>query len=364
MTRLLAPLLRAAALVLSLLLADARATHAQSSPVVDILLRARMALNDLRHSDADSLSQFVLDIFGSRMNREQRLDALSIAAAARYPEPILGATQHPERALDALRQLVRMDPDAKLRDELRWSGLDSLYVVARASTFAARMDAPRDIELSAGESAVVVSGMSTRPARWRVELTSIAGVAPAFSTTLESTVSPSVRLQVALDRGQPSIATGAYTLRVTALDAASLDSATWTFRAIVDAPPVVLDPLPDPIDPSRFRPEIAPKARTRGIVLGVALGAVTIAGVQALRGNDELASQSDLGSNGMIVGGSIAIGAVIAGFLDKGLPLPANAAANERLRSDHEVARRLVEAENSRRLAAFRANIAFEAPAP
>lgn len=347
----------AAALVLSAICAVAAAAQ---NPAVDVLLRARMALNDLRYTDADSLARFVLNVLGSRISGEQRVEALSIAAAARFPEPILGAEQYPDSALSALRQLIRIDPDTRLRDEVRWPGLDSLFQVARTTTFAARLSRPRDVVLGAGDQAVIVDGMSTRRATWTAELRPLAGGTPVYRTALEPTQAPQLRLRIELEGGRPSIPTGAYQLIVTVRDAASADSMAWSYRAVVDAAPVELVPLPGPIDPQLFRREMAPPARRRGIVLGVALGAISIAGVQALRGSGPLVDDGAALSTTTAVGAALAIGAAASGFLDKGTPIPGNAAFNERLRSDHEVARRLAESENAQRRAAFRATIEFQ----
>lgn len=336
------------------------APAAAQNPTVDVLVRARMALNDLRYIDADSLARFVLDVFGSRLSHEQRVEALSIAAAARFPEPILGAAQMPESALDALRQLVRIDPDIRLRDDIRWPGLDSLFRIARATTFAARLNPPRDVALGAGDQAVFADGMSTRRATWTAELLPLAGGAAVYRTDLDATQAPQLRIRVELNGGRPSIPTGAYQLRVIARDAESSDSMTWTYRAIVDAPAVELVPIPSTPDPTLFRAEIAPPARRRGIVLGVALGAISIAGVQALRGSGRLVESGAALSTSTAVGAVLAVAAGASGFLDKGTPIPGNVAYNARIRSDHEVAKRLAEAENAQRTAAFRTTIAFQ----
>ena len=153
-------------LVIAALVLAPRAMHAQSSPIVDLLLRARGALNDLHYGEADSLAQTVLAAFEARLNRDQRVEALSIGAAAMYPEPAGGGVQRPDSALSYLRRIVRADPAGRLRSDLSWPGLDSLFGIARQTTFAAgaRPQAENVLVGPRGES--VVEAFATRPARF------------------------------------------------------------------------------------------------------------------------------------------------------------------------------------------------------
>ena len=336
--------------------------RAQGSPLVDVLLRARIALNELRLREADSLATIALNTFAAQINRDQRVEALSISASARFPEPIEGVVQRPESALVALREIVRLDPEIRLRQDLSWRGLDSLLLVARATTFAPRVR-PRDaVTIVSGATVGVIDVAATRPARWRLQLSPASG-GPAISMdTLGPVTAGTMGVALRVTGGRPSLSGGLYRLSVVATDSATADSLRWTFEVSVEAPPLELVPAPPALDSATLLPEIAPPARLKSIVAGVLVGALTAVGTGALRGSTDLGSATDADSRAFVVGGAIAIGSIVAGFLDKGAALPANREANLRTGSQRVTAIQAAQAENARRATAYRVTLTVREP--
>lgn len=350
---------RAVLLALSLGGSSALAS-AQRSPLVDHLIQARTALNELRFAEADSLAMFALRIFASVINRDQRTEALAIAASARFPDLIEGAVQYPDSALIALRELVRLDPDMRLREDVSWSGLDSLMNVARATTFAPRVRPRGEATFGIGSSGLVAEGTSTRSARWRVELLPLAGGASLWSDTLSARLSASMAIRVTIADGQPSLVSGDFSLRIVALDGESSDSTVWTYPANVSAPKLELLPIPPPMDSTTLLPEISAPAHGRGIFVGIVVAALTAVGTGALRGTSPLGDAVDADGRAMVIGGVLAVGSIAAGFLDKGTLILGNQLANTRVGLDHATAVQAARVENQRRLNEYRVTISIQ----
>jgi hypothetical protein len=120
----------ASALALSAPL-SAQTQQSSGSPVTDMMIRGRNALNDLRYHEADSLARRVLSL-GTLLSRQQQVDALQLIAAASYPDE--AAEQHTDSAIAVIRQLVALGATQGIPREMSHPGLDSLFsFVARAA---------------------------------------------------------------------------------------------------------------------------------------------------------------------------------------------------------------------------------------
>lgn len=349
------PRLPALALAGALMLAGPRTLRAQGSPIVDLLLRARVALNDLHYAQADSLAVAVLMGFGDRLSRDQRLEALSVVAASFFPEPAGGGTQRPESALVYLVQIVRLDPaNGRVRSDLSWPGLDSLFGVARQTTFAAGARPQDQNVLTGHEGEATVEVFATRPARFRLSLTPAAGGSAVITDGAGPSDRALLRLRSFSD-DRPVLVNGEYVLAVTATDTATGDSVVLTYPAAVAAPALDFLPVARALDSAQLRPEMAAPAHARGVIAGLLLGGGAVLAA-TLKGPAPLSSASG-DSRGYAVGAALALGALIGGLLDRGQALPVNAAANQRLRAQFEEAVRTARAENQRRLVAYRVTI-------
>ena len=110
---------------------SAQSQQSSGSPVTEMMIRGRNALNDLKYHEADSLARRVLAL-GTLLSRQQQIDALQLVAAASYPDE--AAEQHTDSAIAVIRQLVGLDATQGIPRELSHPALDSLFAfVARAA---------------------------------------------------------------------------------------------------------------------------------------------------------------------------------------------------------------------------------------
>ena len=323
--------------------------HGQASPIMDLLLRARVALNDLHYGEADSLATTVLGAFDARLSSAQRIQVYAIRAAAAYPDPAGGGTQRADDATGFLRQLIRLDPSAtQVPADLSWPGLDSLFRRTRGATFAAGVQPESTYTLVGPSDEARLESFATRPARARLTLANAAG---ATLWTDSGGPAERVTLRVRGFAGATPLASGDYRLTVVMHDSLSGDSVMLRFPVTVEAQP--LDLLPTPrFDSAQLRPEVTSPARARGLVAGLLLGGGAAAAA-LVRGPAPLSTVS---ADGTAYGVAVvmALGAIVAGRMDHGRPIPENAAANVRLRASFAQSLQQADAENRRRVAALR----------
>ena len=113
-------------LAVTLLLASTSlaAQEQQGSPVVDMMIRGRNALNDLRYAEADSIARRILAL-GNLVSKQQQIEALQLRTAAAYPDE--QGAQNQEAALQLIRQIVELGATQGIPREMSWPGLDSLF---------------------------------------------------------------------------------------------------------------------------------------------------------------------------------------------------------------------------------------------
>jgi hypothetical protein len=334
--------------------------RAQTSPIVDLMVRARAALNDLHYAEADSLAATVLVAFADRLNHDQRIEALGIRAASLYPDTAGGGVQHADSAIAYLALMVRTDPTmVRMRSDLSWTGLDSLFTVARARTFAFAATPLPEYELTGPDASGPVEVESTRPARVSLWLLPSGG-APVLMDTAAAAPHASLRLRGFVQL-QP-LAIGSYSIAVLARDTASQDSLVEHFTLVVAGQPLQLLPVPRSLDSSQLKREIAPPARARGIVAGLLLGGGAIAAA-TIKGSAPLSTASSDG-RGYVIGVGLAAGALVGGLMDKGQRLPENVAANARLRAAFAQSVKQAHDENQRRIAAYHMTLTMQGDNP
>lgn len=110
---------------------SAQTQQSAGSPVTDMMIRGRNALNDLKYHEADSLARRVLAL-GTLLSRQQQVDALQLVVAASYPDE--AAEQHTDSAISVIRQLVGLGATEGIPRDMSHPALDSLFsFVARAA---------------------------------------------------------------------------------------------------------------------------------------------------------------------------------------------------------------------------------------
>lgn len=333
-----------------------QAASAQGSPLADLLASARASLNDLNSPRADSLAQMALRVYVDALTPEQRIEALMISAAARYPEPYEGSEQYPDSAMRALRQIVRLSAEYRPRPDITWSGLDSLLAEARASTFAPRLREVGSVELRPDSAVTLADGVSSLRARWSWVLRAASDSSAADSGSTGPATDAAIAVVLRLDGERVSIPTGLYHLEVSAEDERNAEVLTWRLPVEVEAQPLVFRALPPPLEAAELLREFAPPARAKGIAVGLLAAGVTVLGSSVLRQSSDVGAAVSADGRAVAVGAAIAIGAGIAGYLDRGTDLPANRAANARRQQAREQALRRAVAENEALVMAYRAS--------
>ena len=329
------------------------------SPIQELLGQAHAALNDLRYAEAITLTQAVLSMQGLR--RSDRIDALQVSAGAYFPDQ--EASQDREKALQRLRQLIRIAPTVGLAREVSWPGLETLFEEVKKSTFGASPlprgqyvltgpDEEAQIEISTSRAAQAFAWLEPDTGADRIILDSASINSRGY-----------LRFRI-LNNGQPRFRTGTYKLRISVIDNFEPDTMRFSYSANIKAPPIEYVEIPRPLDSTAFLPEVTRPHKVGGIVAGVGVMVGTISASRLLRGHElKTAAAND--------GRTIALGFVLglgtAGgvwFLDKGAPIPANVAANRERKDSY--ARKVADAAaaNSELLRTYKAEITLTAEEP
>lgn len=323
----------------------------QGSPIDDLLKRAMDAYNDLQYARADSLARQVLAV-GSRITQDQRRHALMVVAAAAYPDD--PSSQRRAVALATLKQLVRTNLGLKLPQEITWPGLDSLVAEARRTTFGVEVTADTAQDVVGPQGVARLHLRSSRPGVFHVTIMPPDGGSAAVVDSLS--VAGEADFTFATMRNErPVFSTGAYSVIVTGVDAASNDTVTVRYEARVVAPPMEFANTALKVDSSRFLPERTKKFGYKSIfpALLVGGGAYALSAVVRAEGTN-IRTKVAPDSKGMAVAGALTVSAILAGFLDRGRAIPANIAANRAYGAAVEKSIADAQTENRRRVADYK----------
>jgi hypothetical protein len=300
-----------------------------TSPIMDLVDRAKNSLNNLQYTQARTAAREILAI--SRLKRTQEIAALEVAAAAYFPDDT--SARMPDSATFYLHRLVRMLPTGSLPPDLVSPALDSQLAISRRTTFGASARAPIQLTLKGTESRAAIEVMSTRPARWQLYLISGDGGPAVLLDTLSSTTSGRFSLR-AHDGKNAFIQPGDHQFKILGISDSEPDTITMRFDGTATGAVPTLVSMPTPLDVSKQLPERAKRAIGAGIAAGLISGGATWALANALRPPDALGREPKDGrATGLAIG--ISIGAITAGFLDHGKPLPENIKANADARKDY-----------------------------
>lgn len=325
-----------------------------ASPIDDLIARVIADLSDLRYDDAIRRGNEVF-AFARTMRPAQEVLLRSALAAAFYPEE--PEAQRPDSALAQLDVVVRLSPDHVLPVSLRWRGLDSLLDVSRARTFAIALR-PRGAEsLTGTEGRGTLDVVSTRPARFKLEIA--AAATPSGAVAHDSTLSPgrTARLTYRAHDGRRALlATGDYELRVIATDAVGGETATARLAVRVEGTPPALAAIPT-LDSTQLRPEFTRPPRVRTVLTALFYATATFTIASAARAEEPLRSSFSSDGRATFVGIAI-LGAAAGSFwLDKGVPDREAIAANAARRNAHRTAVAAAEADNRRRIEEYRVTV-------
>ncbi len=346
--------LRYASLVMGIALTPWCALTAQqdtATTVVESLLReSRLALDNLAYGRADSIAQVAFRL--PNLSRVQKIRSLQLSAAARYPDS--PTEQRPDSAMVALRSLIKFAPSAAPPAAISWRGLDSLFAVARQTTFGIGV-LPRDSVLIEGFlGAVPIDVQTTRPARFRLLLAPADG--PGAPVPVDSAglgIAATLRFQPVLDE-QPRFPTGRYVATVEATNDETGER--LTVRVVVDltTPPLPLHRVPMTWDRAGVKPTRTKPARASSVLSGLAVGAFTAFAVRAQRPTELANGPSQDGrarSWGIGLGLATAIGSWL---LDVGRDIPENIKFNADLQREWAATQTRLLDENRAWQAAYR----------
>jgi hypothetical protein len=350
--------LRALPLALVIAAAPAGAQVQQGSVIEDLLKRSQDAYNDLNFSRADTLAQQVLASTG-RVSQAQRIRAMVLIAAAAYPDD--PSAQRRARALQYLRDVIRINLDVTVPQELRWVGFDSVVDEAKRTSFGMAV-APDTMQTLVGPQGMGrIAVRANRTGRYRMSIyqgATPSGVAVAMDSTLPGATGelrfPGMRNE------RPVFTTGEYTVVITGIDASGRDTLTQRLAMRVEAPALQFAQIPTAMDSTKLLPVRSPRYGLKAIVPAIFAGGAAFALSSVLRGEGEIANEIAADSKGVAIAGGIAGITILAGVMDRGRPLPANVAANKAFGEAFTKSIADAQAENRRRVAEYRTIVRME----
>lgn len=345
---------RALPLALMLVAAPVGAQVQQSSVADDLLKRAQDAYNDLNFGRADTLANQVLTNSG-RISAAQRTRAMVIVAAAAYPDD--PPAQRRAVALATLRSLVRMNLDIDIPTEFRWAGLDSLVDEAKRTSFGIAVRADSVQTLVGHQGVGKISVRSNRSGRYFLRISQ--GDATLAVDTATVGVTGDLRF-LGMRNDRPLFTSGDYVVTVTGIDASGRDTVIVSRTMRVESPPIELLTAQTKLDSTKLLPVRSPKFGAKAIFPAIIAGGGAFALASVLRGDGKIATDVPGDSKGIAVGGAIAVSTILAGFVDRGRPLPANVAANKAYGDAFHKTIADTQAENRRRIVEHRTTVRIE----
>ncbi len=319
----------------------------------DLIDRVKADINDLKFADAVRRGQEIF-AFTSAMTKPQLIELRSVMAAAYFPDE--ADSQKPDSAMVHLQALIKLDPEAVLPTDVRWPGLDSLFAVARSQTFAVAVKHAEESILIGTDGRGFVDVISTRPAVFYLRIAPLAGGEAVLHDSATATTRGRLAYR-AHDGTKTLLSTGEYNLIVTAIDTVTRDSVMYTNKGTATGEVPVLSPPPT-FDEKSLKPESSKPPRVRTAFTGIFYTALTFAIASQGRTIDPaLKSAYGTDSRATMIGVAMIGATAFALWKDKGTPSRENILANARAREDHRRAVTDAEAENRRRIAAYRVSM-------
>lgn len=297
----------------------------ERNPIQDLIDLGRRDLEDLDYRRADSVAAIVLSVPG--LGRAHRIQAYQLAAAARFPASRLD--QQPDRAMEALRALIRIAPEARLPTAITWAGLDSMLGVARSTTFGSAITLRDSVSIRGFDARVAVEVVSTRAAIFRMTIRPLTGTS---GVALYDSAGPAARAELGFQpvMGEvPRLASGMYRLEITAQDPVSGEVLTHHLRTVLHTPPLPLHRVAEAWDSTGVLVTRTRPARATSIASGLLVGGFTV-----LAGTVRQPEALNGGRGGNHVAWGVGLGVsttALSWVLDRGRVIPQNVLYNQSL---------------------------------
>lgn len=335
--------------------ASAVPARAQSNPIDDLLKLAMDAFNDFKYTRADSLARSVMTM---NVNAAQRARAQMVIAAAAYPED--ASAQRRPAALATLKQLVRTNFNLKLPQELTWAGLDSLVEEAKRTTYAFQLTAEQQQTAVGPAGTAKVHFRSNKPSFFRLVIAAKNGGSIAIVDSVSGSAEGDFSFKTMRDE-KPIFSTGDYTITVTAFEPGGRgDTVTAQYGLKADAPALSFSTIPTKMDSTRLLKERTGRFGAKSILPAVIVGAAAFALSSGVQSEGKFATNKTSDSKGTAVGGLMFVSTILAGYMDRGRPIPANIAANKATGDAFQKSIVDAQAENRRRITDYRTILVFE----
>lgn len=346
------------ALILAAAPANAQAQVQQSSVTEDLLKKAQDAYNDLNFARADTLAQQVLGSTG-RVSQGQRIRAMVLIAAAAYPDD--PSAQRRARALQYLRDVIKIALDVQVPQELRWVGFDSIVEEARRTSFGMAVTSDSVQSLVGPQGMAKVAVRANRTGRFRMSI--FQGATPTGVAIVTDSALPGQTAElrfVGMRNDRPLFTTGEYTIVVTGVDASGRDTLSSRLTMRVDAPALQFAQVPTAMDSTKLLPVRTKRFGLKAIFPAAITGGAAYALSNVLRGEGDIATKVEADPKGVAIAGAIAGTTILAGLLDRGRSLPQNVAANKAFGEAFAKSISDAQAENRRRVTEHRTTVRVE----
>jgi hypothetical protein len=345
------------------LLVAASPLHAQAATqagaptesLADLLLKqAQTALDAFDRPNAERFARQILEQM-TTSTLAQKQKARVILANVYYPEEAPTERKRAE-ALAVLKAAVRDNFELTIDRTLTWSGIDSILVEAKATTFGLAVGMNPQQEAVGPEGVFEISARASRASRFTV---SIAGQQRSM-TVADSSGGTEATLKIPAMRDQrPLFETGTYDVTITAIDKATGDTVTSRMTANVTAPALTFITVPVAMDSTKFLAERTKRYGWKGIIVGGLVAGSIYGFSNTLFADTTLKSKVGPDAKGTGIAALAGITVIAASFLDKGRPVPSAMARNQRMRDDFATSIRAAQAENASRIANYKTTFAI-----
>lgn len=346
----------ASAVVLTTALEAQIPDTSMAGAAASVIRTARGHLDGERYGQALQLSVDYLRT--SRVPRRNRLELLQIAAISAWPNRT-AAVVGPDSARALLKELVRIEPEAALYEEYRWTGLDSLLDVAKRTTFGAAVRWRSRYDLVGDFAPATIEVVATRPVKTRL-LLQRQGVGEVQTVDSTSKGPGGVLRLFAHDGSNAVLGEGSWFLQVIVVDSLTGDTlALPRVEAVAEGTAPTLMPANAALDTTLLLPEWQPPAKVTGIAYGVVMVASAVAVASAAR-SPEIRKQVAIDRRAISIGIVGGIGSVLAGWFDRGRPITANIARNRAVREEYAYRMRFITAFNKTNISNFRIKLVVD----